>query len=184
MSPGVHRLTAAICQGCGKEFMVRVAVLASGRGRFCSRSCAKSGANSPVWKGGRTVTTRGYVKSATGSSGGRSEHLVVAERALGHPLPGGVEVHHFNEDKGDNSPSNLVICQDREYHQFLHTLRRVQLAGGRPFLDLVCSVCQRPKQIDEFPIRSQGKHRTTCRPCIATQQRNRRDHAQETACTI
>jgi hypothetical protein len=32
---------------------------------------------------------------------GRYEHIVLAERALGKPLPAGAEVHHVNGDKSD-----------------------------------------------------------------------------------
>lgn len=48
------------------------------------------------------------------------EHVAVAELALGRRLPDGAVVHHVNGDKGDNRPSNLVVCQDQTYHQLLH----------------------------------------------------------------
>ena len=49
-----------------------------------------------------------------------AEHIEMAERAIGKPLPPGVEVHHVNEIKSDNRPWNLVVCPDRAYHQLLH----------------------------------------------------------------
>lgn len=57
----------------------------------------------------------GYV-----SAGGKSEHVLVAEKALGHDLPNGAEVHHINRDRADNINTNLVVCQDRTYHRLLH----------------------------------------------------------------
>ncbi len=54
------------------------------------------------------------------------EARTVAERALGHPLPKGAEVHHVNGRPRDNRPQNLVICQNRAYHLFLHERMRAR----------------------------------------------------------
>lgn len=53
------------------------------------------------------------------------EHRILAERALGRPLPKGVQVHHMNEKPWDNyTPFNLVICPDDAYHKLLHRRAR------------------------------------------------------------
>ena len=52
------------------------------------------------------------------------EHIVVAEKALGKPLPKGARVHHVNLDTHDNRRRNLVICPDEAYHQLLHKRMR------------------------------------------------------------
>jgi hypothetical protein len=58
------------------------------------------------------------------------QHIAIAEKALGKPLPKGAEVHHFNEIRNDNRPENLVVCPDRQYHMTLHARQRAMDACG------------------------------------------------------
>lgn len=60
----------------------------------------------------------------------RREHIVLAERALGRPLPKGAEVHHVDEDITNNAPWNLVICPDHAYHRLLHMRGEAHAACG------------------------------------------------------
>lgn len=104
---------------------------------------------------------------------GQREHVAIAERALGKSLPLKAVVHHFNEDRADNRNRNLVICQDQAYHGLLHALERVRRAGGRPFLDAICSACRLVKPVTEF-TRSSCRGRKVraheCRSCAARLQ--------------
>ncbi len=49
------------------------------------------------------------------------EHIYLAEKALGKPLPKGAVVHHMNKKPWDNeTPLNLIVCPDQAYHLLLH----------------------------------------------------------------
>lgn len=69
-----------------------------------------------------------------------TEHVLVAERALGKRLPRGAIVHHVNEDRLDNRPSNLVICT-AGYHRVLHQRMNALAASGNPDYRK-CNVCK------------------------------------------
>lgn len=130
-----------------------------------------AGAAHYKWKGGRSIDSDGYViLNGLGRPRPIQEHIYVAEKALGKPLPRGAQVHHVNEVKADNANANLVICQDNAYHMLLHTLDRVRRAGGRPFLDKWCWMCQRPRPSETF-----GPRATCCKPCRAVYEKKRRD---------
>jgi hypothetical protein len=94
-------------------------------------------------------------------------HRIIAEAALGRPLPKGAEVHHVDEDKRNDAPGNLVICQDREYHNLLHVRARVLRAGGDPNTQRICYTC---KQLVELTgiAKSARRRGTLCRPCVNT----------------
>lgn len=52
------------------------------------------------------------------------EHRVLAEKALGKPLPKGAVVHHTKAPGDNHGPFKLVICPDQEYHLHLHARAR------------------------------------------------------------
>ena len=95
------------------------------------------GSKARNWKGGRFVEPHGYVMIyAPGhprANGNRyvREHILIAEKTLGKPLPINAVVHHHNENMSDNiTPGNLVICQDRAYHKLLHQRMRALKHSG------------------------------------------------------
>lgn len=73
------------------------------------------------------------------------EHRSIAERAIGKKLPSKAEVHHIDGNKKNNDHSNLVICQDREYHLLLHR-RQAAVNAGKPAHFRKCQSC---KQFDD-----------------------------------
>lgn len=83
-----------------------------------------------AWKGGRGVS-HGYITVPV-SGRHQFEHIVIAERALGKPLPPKAQVHHVNGNRGDNARGNLVVCPDNEYHMLLHRRQRALDACGNP----------------------------------------------------
>src|SRR5690242_7457671 len=70
------------------------------------------------------------------------QHILVAERALGKFLPPIAVVHHIDENKLNNSPDNLVICEDDNYHKLLHKRAKVLKVGGNPNTQKFCATCQ------------------------------------------
>lgn len=88
---------------------------------------------------GYSVSQEGY---AVLRIGGRHKklHRVIAEKVLGKPLPQASIVHHVNENRTDNRNCNLVICEDRAYHNYIHARMRVLAAGLDPNLYRHCAL--------------------------------------------
>ena len=91
------------------------------------------------WAPGRVLTTKYEV------SGGREVQRIVAEKALGKPLPLGAEVHHVDGNGRNNAPSNLVICPDKSYHRMLHVRTAALEACG----NANCRKCVYCQQYDD-----------------------------------
>jgi hypothetical protein len=138
-----------LCEcGCGKPTSI-IAKSDASRGyvkgqpmRFVAghrfKNLHRLGSECPAWKGGRTETGNYpavYIPDhpKANSYGYVNEHIVIAEKALGKPLPTGAVVHHHASDQ-------LVICQDKAYHNMIHRRMRAYEACGNA--DWVkCSYC-------------------------------------------
>ena len=104
------------------------------------------------------------------------EHILIAERALGHHLPAGAEVHHVDGNTLNNANANIVICQDLAYHKLLHVRARVVLAGGDPNSQRVCGMCKHLKAFAEFNRNASNKNcglDRRCRTCAREYNRKR-----------
>ncbi len=140
------------CISCGKTFEVKR--YRAEVAQFCSNQCRATGEHSNRWGGGIRHDA-GYIyvanKNHPRSVGGYvAEHILIAERALGKPLPSKAVVHHVDENPSNNCPDNLVICENNAYHRLIHARQRVVELGGDPRLHKVCCRCKIPKTFVEF----------------------------------
>jgi hypothetical protein len=92
------------------------------RNRFISGHNLCKRELSPAWKGGRKkhgdymeILMPEHPRS--GKNGYVLEHILIAEKALGKPLPQKAQIHHY-------TPDQLVICQNQAYHRLLHQRQR------------------------------------------------------------
>lgn len=108
------------CHSCGKILLIAPSRLAAGRGKYCSRSCAKDGYNS---KAKRAATRKNGIH--------KFEYQIIAEKMLGRPLTRGEIVHHIDSNPKNNSESNLIVCTQKE-HTKIHARQRAILATGNP----------------------------------------------------
>lgn len=99
-----------------------------------------------------------------------SEHVLIAEKALGHRLPLGVEVHHVDENKRNNANSNLVICENQAYHHLLHYRARVLADGFDPDTHKKCTHCKEYLPVDRFVRNRSNKttgYHSECKRCAS-----------------
>jgi hypothetical protein len=76
------------------------------------------------------TNNHGYVRTS----------VLMAEAALGKPLPKKAIVHHVNGDTMDNRGCNLLICQDIAYHRLLHTrINALRISGDAD--NRKCFIC-------------------------------------------
>lgn len=95
--------------------------------------------------------SNGFVKNA----------VLVCEEALGKFLPINAVTHHVSLARFDDTPSNLVICEDRGYHNTLHLRMRAFEACGKAHWRK-CWYCQQwddPKNLYIKPSGEEAIHR-------------------------
>jgi hypothetical protein len=73
-----------------------------------------AGKNNPAWNGGKSIRSDGYVRVWT-PNGQRLEHQVVMEEVIGRALLPMEVVHHLDENKANNDPSNLQLTTQSEH---------------------------------------------------------------------
>jgi len=121
--------------------------------------------------GSGCLTSDGYVKFQRDNKR-IYEHVEVAQRALGRQLPRGAVVHHWNENKSDNRPENLLICPNSSYHKLIHQRTDAYEACGHAGW-LKCKYCGQYESrggLYIWPNTNVGAHRT----CINEYKRHQR----------
>lgn len=164
-------IPAGLCQcGCGRA--TRLAPRTSTRRGWVRgqpmaffghhRPGSPGGALHHNWKGGRKVNDQGYILVAmhghprADRHGYVREHVLIAERALGHFLRRDAQVHHVDQNRANNAAANLVVCHNRAYHALLHQRQRALDACGDPSAHR-CSLCSGYDRQEEIVSFSKGK---------------------------
>lgn len=169
------------CGRCKKDFTVPPRFLrpsGADRGKYCSQSCAKRRCGGPVAgpSGYRIIVVPGHprAKKTKGLTPYVLEHIVIAEAALGKPLPPKAVVHHHNKNRADNRNQNLVICNDTAYHSLLHTRMEAMAATGNPNFRR-CNLCKQYDDPLNLTISAGHCHH---RACAGKYSKARRDAAR------
>jgi len=115
------------------------------------------------WKGGTVISSDGYVSilmpehPRAWGCGYVKEHILIAEKALGKPLPFSARIHHANGTK----TGPLVICENEQYHQYLHYRMRAYRACGHAnwWRCGICKQWDKPENLHTNPKGKQPYHR-------------------------
>src|SRR5574343_188902 len=85
------------------------------------------------------------------------EHIAVVEDVLGKYLPKDAVVHHINGIRHDNTKHNLVVCQDKYYHELLHLRQNALKACGNVNWRK-CQFCKEYDSVDNLTICKRSDH--------------------------
>ena len=77
-----------------------------------------TGPDNPKWKGGKSISTNGYIISGSGRRR-IYEHRLVMQQFLGRHLKRSEVIHHKNHNKLDNRIENLELLSS-DSHRRLH----------------------------------------------------------------
>jgi hypothetical protein len=121
--------------GCGRKTKLqsrnnaRLGIKKGDPNKYCpGHNPPQHGPEHSQWKGGtRAAGSNGKYMSIwmpqhprANKKGYVLEHILMAEKALGKPLPENAVVHHTDNQYGQIDKYGLVICPDAAYHMMIH----------------------------------------------------------------
>lgn len=114
-----ENLGTCIIEGCGEKAVTISEKLCHFHRRRKEAGLSMTNERAIRPRGTGTPDKKGYIVVRVAGQN-KFEHRLIAEKALGKPLPSSAQVHHWNEKRWDNRPTNLVVCPSEEYHRLLH----------------------------------------------------------------
>lgn len=126
--------------GCGNEIVIGLTTRKTPR-RFIrghNKDNAKpgsriynTGSNRGTWKGGKGITSQGYVWLYDGHNKPLLlEHRFVMEQHIGRHLLRSEDIHHINGNKTDNRIENLQLILKAEHTKLHHNYRKRLRSSG------------------------------------------------------
>jgi hypothetical protein len=89
----------------------------------------------------------------------RLQHRVIMEQIIGRPLLPSEIVHHDDENRGNNDPSNLILCKDNKEHQLIHLRKRASKECGHADWRK-CTFCKQWDAVENLTIVIQKRGKT------------------------
>ncbi len=126
------------CAFCGKEIYVKPSKFKKHNIFFCDKKCQDNFQrktrpkmqDSPTWKGGKTISSRGYIYEYhpehpfANNKGYVPLHRIVMEKHIGRYLKPEEVVHHKNGNLKDNRIENLMLFKNQSEHISYHLKQR------------------------------------------------------------
>ncbi len=112
------------CEECGVSVKMPPSRFRRSEHHFCSKTCHMIHMNrelNPTRMNDKVREKLRNVRLGTGKGDsyektyGKHTHRIIAEQMLGRPLKPGEIVHHIDENKRNNNPSNLMVMTQAEH---------------------------------------------------------------------